>query len=223
MPHNNLKLKVDLAKLKSLVEQTKVDKIEKIIESLHERQDYTRYHYHSFKNILDTVNTDLSKFKLALQIDNVDKQNMLAIKANILACIQSLHVTHDILAFLIATVLDLGLDEREITFYNVEKKCNKFQDLTNLLNEFSNHEDYKYLVSYVNHSKHRFHIDPKFIFHFTGGNHFTATFEAFSFKNYDYESKEIDSFINEEYNREQALILQIENELINILESQGED
>ncbi len=217
----NYQLEVNLKVLKELVckkvsiESSK--KINAIIESLHDRQDYARYHYQTYRSIIEKVDNDLLKFKLALQIEDADKKDMIAIKANITSCIQSIHITHDILAYLISTILSLNLNESKITFNNVLKKVNDYKNLKNLLDEFSSHNDYKYLVSYVNHTKHRFHIEPKITYYFTVNKDYIAEFEEFDFKGNKYEKQNIEEFLLREFNREQKLIIEIENELINIL------
>ncbi len=224
MTQNDAGMKVDLAKLKSFARQTVIkseaDKIDKTIESLHDRQEYARYHYHTYKNIISKVDNDLSKIKLALKIEDADWKDTIAIKANITSCIQSIHITHDILAYLIAKVLQLEINENKIYLGTVRDNIKTYTNLKKLLQAFTEYSDYNYLTSYVNHNKHRFHIDSKLMFHFTGNKHFTASFEAFNYKGKSYEMQEIDAFILREYNREQKLILEVENELINILEAQ---
>ncbi len=213
----NLKVLKEFSSKKVSIESSK--KINAIIESLHDRQDYARYHYQTYRSIIEKVDNDLLKFKLALQIEDADKKDMIAIKANITSCIQSIHITHDILAYLISTILSLNLNESKITFNNVLEKVNDYKNLKNLLYEFSNEPDYEYLISYVNHTKHRYHIESNLKFHFTNENHFTATIEAFTFdRKKCWLKRDVDDFIIHEYNREQNLILQIENELTNILE-----
>ena len=213
----NLALLKELANKKTAIEASK--KIESIIESLHDRQEFAHYHYHAFKNMMSKVNTDLAKIEMAFSMNDDDRRNKIAIKANISACIQSIHITHDILAYLITTILNLDLSENKITFYNVKEKLNNYKNLKKLLVDFSSHDDYKYLTSYVNHTKHRFHVEPKVTYHFTGNKHYSAQFERFSFKNKEYSEQDVDKFINREYNREAKLIIMIENELISILES----
>lgn len=221
-------LTVNLALLKELanrnIRHNVSKKIESIVESLYDRQDYAHYHYHTFKNIISKVDTDLAKFKMAFNMSDDDIRNKTAIQANIFACMQSIHITHDILAYLIATILNLELSEREITFQKVQKKVNIFENLKNLMNAFSNHDDYRYLISYVNHAKHRYHIEPKITYYFVGEKHHTAEFEEFEFKGNQYQKQNVEEFLFREYNREQKLILQIENELINILQiDQGQN
>lgn len=220
-------LKVDLILLRELANKKHDDniskKIEAIIESLHARQDFARYHYNLFKNTISNINTDLLKLKSAFKADDEAKKNDTTIKANILACIHSIHITHDILAYLIATVLSLDLSEREITFQKVQGKVDDFKNLKNLLSEFSDSGDYKYLTSYVNHSKHRYHIEPQITWHFTDNKHYNVQFNSFLFKGTKYPSCDVEEFLNREYNRESRLIIKIENELINILKSEQEE
>ena len=223
MAHTEETLKVDLALLKELSNKRTANeaskKIVAIIGSLHDRQEFAHYHYHTFKKIISKVDTDLAKLEMALHLSDDNIRKKFAIKASISACIQSIHITHDILAYLITTILNLDLSENKITFYNVKEKLNNYKNLKKLLVDFSSHDDYKYLTSYVNHTKHRFHVEPKVTYHFTGNKHYSAQFERFSFKNKEYSEQDVDKFINREYNREAKLIIMIENELISILES----
>jgi len=223
----NQNMKANLLQLKELANKKVTSaiskKIELIIESLHDRQDFARYHFYEYKDVMHTLNNDKLKIEQALQINNKNKKDAIAIKANITACMQNIHITHDILAYLIATVLNLDLNEREISFVKVKEKSSSFINLKKLLEDFSGHNDYKYLISYSNHTKHRFHIDSKLTFHFTQDKHYTAIFEKFSFKGNSYTEQAIESFLVREFNREQKLIIAIENELINILQMQDED
>ena len=221
MPNKENNLTVNLALLKELINQkngnVESKKIEAIIESLHDRQDFARYHYNLFKNTISNVETDSSKLKMAFGTNYDARKNKITIKANILACIHSIHITHDILAYLIVAALKIDLSAREISFQKVQEKINGFVNLKNQMNQFSNHDDYKYLTSYINHSKHRYHIEPQMTWHFVGDKHYTVQFSGFVFKGNNYPPCDAEEFLIREYDRESRLIVKIENELINIL------
>ncbi len=223
-------MKVNLGKLRQLSQKNKnIIKINKIIESLHDRQDYAKYHFKEFKK-LSSFNNEAELVKSWHTMDKESFDKRLALKANIMACIQSIHITHDLLAQLIFNVLNLTKAEKEkLYFYTVitilkRLKNDKYKNLIELLTKLrggnlENKSSYfNYLRAIVNHSKHTYTIEPKRKLSFSPNAHQRFYFEEFKYSDILYKEIDAEFLINSEYNRESKLIIEIENELINILQ-----
>lgn len=200
--------------------------INQIIESLHDRQDYAKYHFKEFK-ILSSYNNQSELIISCLSMDTESIDKRLAIKANIMACIQSMHITHDLLAQLIFNVLVLTINGN-ITLYQIityleSLRNGKYSKLLELLIKLAG-KDVKnkhlyigYVSAIVNHSKHTYTIEPKTKTYFYPNVHKRFYFKEFNYKGFLYKEIDAEFLINSEYNREAKLIIEIENELINIL------
>ncbi|MDD4884040.1 hypothetical protein [Sulfuricurvum sp.] len=212
----------DLKKLKELCGNNKL--ISQIIESLHNRQDYAIYHCREYEKITELVNTSDKAIRFFLSND----VEIIALKANIMACLHNMHITHDLLGQLICRTLNLKIQGqvylRKVVTHLNEQQDDRYRDLVNLLNLLAGSTNIKaplyfqYLVDIVNHSKHRFTIEPKCKTNLQGQVTWSCYFEAFTKDGRSHNEMDAIFFINTEYNREAKLIIQIENELINILE-----
>lgn len=216
-------MEVDLEKLRELCTNNKnLEVISKTIESLHDRQDYARYHFHEFKRLSNNKKSDIEALQLASSLDEEYIKYRIAMKSNIVACMQNMHIIHDLLGWLIFKVLDLNISNK-VSLYIVKKhlKCldeNKYENLLKLLIHLVENEEFQYLCDLVNHSKHKYTIEPKFKTNFTGKIERVCYCDEFSQAGNSHEKKDIELFIIVEYAREAKLIIQIENELIKILE-----
>lgn len=218
-------ISVDLVKLRNLVQtnmsEGRYGDFKLILNSLIDRQEYAKYHYREYRRIIDSKNNILKQMNLIMSDDNKDYQDMVGIKANALACIQNLHVIHDILAHLITYALSLEFkDERQITLKNAHSKIQEkiaYVSIDKLLVELTENDDFKYMVANVNHSKHKYNIEPSITVSPIKEPSVTCSFSKFSFHGKKYPEKDTDDFFKTEFNRELKLILHIENELIDIL------
>lgn len=180
------------------------DDIIKTLDSLDDRVVFTRYHYYSYK-------------------EDVGENWLMHSRANIVAFMQNLHASHDILGHLIYFLLDLKFgDTSYITLYKVIEKIDKskYPNLLNLLIDLTEHDDFKYLNAYTNHSKHRHIVNPLFNLGISNIKEFGFSFDAFEYKNKKYCRRKVDDFLINEYNRESKLIIQIQNELIELLQKE---
>jgi hypothetical protein len=216
---------VDLVKLRSLVQakitEDKYSDFRLIINSIIDRQEYTRYHYQEYRHIIDSKNNVQKQFSLVLS--EKEYRDKVAIKANILACIQNLYTIHDMLAHLITYALDIKFEkERNITLKNVHSRLKKnanYADIDNLLDDLIGNDNFRYVVSNVNHSKHKYNIEPSIHIAPMEEPPVKCIFSEFSFHGEDYPAIDIDDFFNTEFCRELRLILKIENKLIEILDT----
>lgn len=231
-------MEVDLQKLKSLcINNINLEIISKIIDSLHDRQDYARYHYKEYERLLDEKKSAAEVIMLAISPDQQYELHRIAMKANIISCIQNMHIIHDLLGFLILKVLDLkivknGKEVKNIYLRTVineltSSKDNRYTSLLNLLIQLGGKDVknqplyFDYLCEIVNHSKHKYTIEPKFNTNL-GKIERICYFDSFT-HNKLHEKMDAIFFINTEYNREAKLIIEIENELITILENDKEE
>jgi len=200
------------------------DKIDMAIDSLHDREDFTKYYYNIYIE-------NIKNFKSILQLIS-KKEGEIAIKANLISCMQNLHILHDVLSYIISLSLDMKIEDKDITFYKLKKHLEmknkqEYKTLISYIDELSKKSDYKYLNANVNHSKHRYHIDldisidmkeypPKLYSLFR-----SFDYHSLEKKNTVIHYPEMDAslFLIREYNRETELIIKIENELIYILEN----
>ncbi len=193
-----------------------------IINSLIDRQEYARYHYGEYRRIIDSKNNIYKQMTLIIAEGNKDYWDKVGISANALACIQNLHVVHDILAHLITYALDLKFkDERHITLKNVHSKIQEhidYSSIDTLLVDLIENDNFNYMVANVNHSKHKYNIEPSITVSPMEEPSVACSFSQFNFHGKDYPKKDTDTFFKTEFNRELKLILHIENELIRILE-----
>ncbi len=218
----------DLVRLRELAKRVlNTDGYEKVklsIDSLSGRLEYAKYHYQQYKKLIDNKTDIVHKMKFMFSLDNSEQSEKIAIKANIIACMQNMHILHDILGYLICFSLNLQFDkERQINFSNVKNKIdsskkNEYKNLLILLEIFSSNSDYKYLEDNVNHSKHKFQISPNLFIDMRQDECIHCEFTSFTHNENFYDKRDVDNFLNVEFNRELNLIIEIENELIKILE-----
>lgn len=200
-------MKCELNIFRKLIQEKYQDNQEEIIKTLNSldaRIMFAKYHFYEYK-----------------QITNEENWAIIA-RANIVACMQNLHSSHDILGYLIYFILELEFDNlQNINLSNVILKIDKskYEYLIELLNELINHNDFEYLNAYTNHSKHRHIVNPIFNLGIPDIKQFGFSFDDFKYKKKTYEKRKVDEFLTNEYNRELQIIIQIENELINIIEN----
>lgn len=199
-------MKCELNIFRKLIKEKYQDNQEEIIKTLNSldaRIMFVKYHFHEYKQ--------------------TDRENWLIVaQANIVACMQNLHSSHDILGYLIYFLLELEFDKpRNINLANVIPKIDKanYTYLMELLNKLTNHEDYEYLNAYTNHSKHRHIVNPIFNLGIPDIKQFGFSFDAFEYRNNNYKKRKVDEFLTSEYYRESKIIIQIGNELIKIIEN----
>ncbi|MCT7507168.1 hypothetical protein [Aliarcobacter cryaerophilus] len=200
-------MKCELDLFRKLIKEKYQDNQEEIIKTLNSldaRIMFAEYHFYEYK-----------------QITNEENWYIIS-QANIVACMQNLHSSHDILGYLIYFLLELEFDTPKNIYLNkVFSKIDKskYTYLIELLDKLINHDDFKYLNAYTNHSKHRHIVNPIFNLGIPDIKKFGFSFDAFKYDKNNYEKRKVDEFLTNEYNREFQLIIQIENELINIIEN----
>lgn len=193
------------------------------LNSLIERQEFTRYHYHEAKDVLEKhmseVSTEKEIFQLAfsdpcLRTDQFEIDRLRA-RAHITGCIQSLHSVSDIFSHVIYHSLNLTDAKREcdITLHKVKiwlSKKNHYNEIKNSLDKLTDHQDYKYLTAISNYSKHRSIISINFQFNLkkTGKEMKELIFPPFTYDGKSYPSTPAYEFLTSEFDRESKLIIE---------------
>lgn len=217
---------VNLQKLRELIQVNTTDErfkeIKLIIESIIERLHCSMYHYEEYRKIMDRERDVKEHFEYFLNDDTKYYREKIAMVANVLAFMQSIHVVHDILAHLISYALNIHFDnERFISLNNVYEKIKDKPELSIincLLEELINNENFKYIVAHVNHSKHKYNISPSRYVDLRTKPIMTCSFSSFTHKNIEYDKRDVDEFFESEYSREERIILMIEIAIIDTLE-----
>jgi len=193
------------------------------LNSLIERQDFTRYHYHEAKNILEKymneINTAEEIFQLVFSDPGSETEKFetdrLRARAHITGCIQSLHSVSDIFSHVIYYSLNLkhAKNERDITLYNVKKWLDQeknHHELKNSLEKLTDHQNYKYLTAISNYSKHRSIISINFQLNLkkSGKEMKELVFPPFTYNGKRYPSMPAYEFLTSEFDRESKLIIE---------------
>ncbi len=165
---------------------------------------------------------DLLRLVLAGKGDAREKlsERKFRARANIVACVQSIHSVSDILSHAIYYVLGLkqAKGEREINISRVARwvqPASNHGGLVKLLDELIAHEGYIYLNALANHSKHRSIVSLGINFNFkkSGNERKELVFPRFSYEGTDYTERKVYEFLEAEFDRQSKLIIDIGNEL----------
>jgi hypothetical protein len=213
--------------------QEQLDKLDPCLNSIAERLAFSRLYFQKSKVALDKDLHDktdkASLFKLVLPYESEERKEFEECKfiarAHILSCIQNIHCTTDILSHVIyySLKLDNASKERDINLKNVKHWLRgdiECDSLRKMIDELISHDDYKYLVALVNHSKHRSIIEPYFNVNLRkqGRDMQEMRFRRFSFNRKEHPSRHVFKFIESEYERESSQIINIGNEINRIVQ-----
>ncbi|BCK05129.1 hypothetical protein VCSRO162_3320 [Vibrio cholerae] len=198
------------------------------LDSIFENYDFARYHYSEIKRLIN--NHMLGKkypaeyLMLALTTDaevlNAEIEFKLAYRANVFALLKNLHSISDFLAHVVYYSFGLNHDKStsiecdKLNLYQVKKSLEKRKELCDILaslETLTNHSDYKYLRDVVNHTKHRSNILSDFTY--DPNQHGEGIYQI-SFKPFGIHGEvSVNDYLNREYNRENALIIELGNKL----------
>jgi hypothetical protein len=186
------------------------------LDSLNERAVYSSYRFIEYKRLLrESIDSKLSKkdlFELTFRPEAKD-QNELAVqlyrvRANIVACLQSLHCLADTLAHAIYYSSGLNLSprtalrERDISNKKVIAALSplpKFSTVQSILQQVADSAEFKYLSAIVNHSKHRSIIKPVVAVDFRTDAPYAIEFSAFTYAGEDYEMRDVKKVLEPTY------------------------
>ena len=206
-------------------------KLSSFLNSICERQEFARYHFHeardSLSQYMDDSIPEMELFRLAFSGKGETREDFserkFKARANVLACVQSTHAVSDILAHAIyyALNLDCAKTERDITIASVIRWLqtrSEYTVLCGLLNELVSHDDYGYMCALANHSKHRSIVSLGLNFNFrkAGNEMKELVFPDFSYGGKQYSKRMVFEFLESECDRQNRSIVSIGN-VINAL------
>lgn len=228
----------DLGALKQAIEKSygkeHLAKLSPSLNSIFERQEFSRFHFHESKDALEKIlhdkTTQASLLNIIFTKDSEFDECKFRARAHIISCIQNMHCVSDTLSHVIYYSLNLtnAKNESEISLSKVNdwlKSEKKFTSLSRMLESLMNHEDYKYLTALTNHSKHRSIISPNFNVNLrnNGKDMQEMKFREFEYRKKNYSSRNTYDFLESEFNRESNLIINIGNEINHIAYGSSED
>lgn len=202
------------------------------LNSIVERQEFSRFHFHESKDALEKILHDktdqTSLLRLVLSFGSEDREMFKECKfrasAHITSCIQNMHSVSDILSHVIYYSLNIrsAKNESAISLKYVHKQIKAIVELDALdkmLESLINHKDYEYLAAVVNHSKHRSIVEPYFNVNLRkqGKDMQEMRFREFVYSGKGYPSRHAYEFFESEFNRESTLIIDIGNEVNRIV------
>ncbi len=201
------------------------------IQSVSVRQWYAAYHYGEVCRLLDSfVTTQLagaSLLEVASDQDAVASDDfnrfLLEAGAHVLACVQCLHATADILAHVVYLALGMNLSakpmkELDVSLLNVATRLRHEQpdsDVYRLLGDFNSGGHFDHLSALSNISKHRSILRPSLDEDWTGARleRHMLRIPSFSRLQKHYPEVTVKEFLEPEYNRCSKLVVDVGNAL----------
>ena len=227
----------DIQNLKDDVEhlygKAQMELLSESLESIIDRKDYASYHFKESAKLLREVLADksdgISLVKLILGFDEQDSHDFFLsknkAKANIIACLQSMHAVADILSHAIYYSLNMNnnpsdkMEPRLVDIHTVLAKMSKHEEykaLCKYVKCLIGHANYKYMGVIVNRSKHRSIVGMPYKLDiqksFDDWSH-GIEFHAFEHDCKLYTERWVDDYLKTEFARQDQLLLEIGNEL----------
>ena len=235
-------MKWSLKELRGDVERLHGEEQEKLLfpclESVVNRKRYARYHFQEFNKLLSEYlankTDELSLIQLVMGGDEDERGDFddcrLRAEANIMGCMQSMHSVADILGHVIYYSLNMNncpsmkLKARYVSIYNVFNKLKgsaQYDDLYKKIAILINNANYQYLADVVNHSKHRSIVGTSFTVDTQDGADRLHGFRflAFEYQGRIYPERWVDNFLEDEYKRQDSLVIGIGNEINQLVRS----
>lgn len=215
----NLKqLRDDVAELYG---REQLERLKPSLESVVQRQRYARHHFLESERRIKEVMADpvrAEKHPLELWDDEEVNQAHDDARAEIVACVQSMHAVADILAHVIYFALAMdgnpatALEEWRISVKSVHKLL-PAGPIKDMLHELRGHTDFVYLEALVNHCKHRSLVPIPYYYDLSGE---PAAKQGFWLSDFTYgdtvhPTREVEDYLKGEYQRQSRLVIDIGN------------
>lgn len=222
----------DLASLRSRVEFLYGENQRKLLspclESIVVREYYARFHYQEGKKLvyefLSTREEVKNLARLVFGGSNDEQvefhRRCMCAEAHVVACLQSIHSAYDIMGHVVYYSLGMNknpnqlISEHKIGIKNVYNKIYNIVEYHNIvveIDKYINNDNYKYLSSIVNHSKHRSIINLCFTVDICDGEKdlYKFNFNEFTYNGHIFNPRCAYTFIDEEYGRCSSQIVTI--------------
>jgi hypothetical protein len=225
----------DIQKTRDLIAQRfgrhQLDLVNPCFQSIVDRQQYARYHYHEIMYLLDyfisehLTETSLLKLSMGMDDDARDEFDLFMIKigAHVLSCVQNMHSLADILAHAVYFSLGINLTPNTLTenkisintVINKVRTITYYQTVFILLNELQTGGHYEHLNALSNHSKHRSIVRSLLNEDFTKdiSSRHSLKISNFKYRGTSYPEVSVRKFIASEYERCSKLVIDIGNAL----------
>ena len=225
----NIKETRDLVRTKYGNEQLEL--VRPCLQSVFDRQWYAGYHYKEALYLQDSfvssrlTSTCLFDVVFGQDANATDDFNrfLLEAGAHVLACVQSIHATADILAHVAYFALGVNLsskpiDERNISLASVVGRLRQEAPVATiyaLLNELASAGNFTHLSALANHSKHRSIIRPLLTEDWTGEalERHSLKIPSFFYSRKPYPEIAVKDFLEPEYHRCSQLVVDTGNAL----------
>ncbi len=199
------------------------------LDSISTRRDYVFYHYYEaidrIQKILDIGDDEISLFTRIVGSNLASQEyrkNQFEAGAHIVACLQSMHSTWDILAHAIYHAVGMNLDRQMLIRPNkicLAEVASKLSGITgmestsSLLKEMSADPDFVYINAVVNQSKHRNVIAPTLNADMSGARNHQLMFAPFERDGKFFEARTVKELLEREQGRQMTIILKVGNDL----------
>lgn len=219
--------------------RSQLDLVRPCLQSVVDRQEYARFHYHETMDLLERfVSTRLKDTSLLEVVFGGDDETanefqifITKIGAHFTACIQSLHAVADILGHALYYALAINLSPkplapRVISASSVIRKIQgnaEFAQVHTLFQRLYAGGNFAHLAALVNHSKHRSVVQPSLNEDQTGlaPQRHRLKLPRFVYEGAEYPEVSIKDFLEPEYDRCSVLVIDIGNSLNAVLRARA--
>lgn len=206
----------------------RVSKLTSSLNSIVERQEFSRFYFYESKEALEKVlfdkNDAKSLMKLVFTHGHENREDfdecIFKAKAHIISFVQNLHSVSDILSHVVYYSLNLtqAKNESQISIKQVKgwlKSFVEYGGLGNMIQSLIDHEGFEYLEALVNHSKHRSIVEPFFNINLReqGENMKEMKFRDFTYREKKHPARLVYDFLESEFDRQSELVVNIGNEI----------
>ncbi len=231
--HNELKNDVE-----TLFGNEQLELLSPCLKTIGDKGFYVFYHYNEVEKLIDKELKEIEPdnhelLQLRLREDSKSYKEVCIVlkktEAHIIACLQSLHSLSDVMAHAIYYATKMGnnpltrLNDWKITAYNVLDKFRLVPGTDSLkikCDSLINNDEFKYLASIVNCSKHRNLITTRFWINLDQNKEYgmqNLEFTEFIFNERTHDQKRVAEFIKNEYSRIKPLVVEIGIEINNFV------
>lgn len=217
----------DLRQLRENVQRTygqlQRDAISPCLNTVVERRFFARFHFNEARDMLDAALVGSRKMDLVGRVlGGYDAEHgpfeevRRRAAAHINACVHAMHSLPDVLGQVIYLSLGMNRDpatelqERYTTIYAVRDKLPSGK-LRDLVEQLVGHEDFAYLAVLNNMSKHRSIVPVPYSIDMTGEDpeEHGLKFSDFIYDGAHYDARWVRPFLVAEYQRQEALVLEV--------------
>jgi hypothetical protein len=218
----------DLKQLRSSVERIhgreQRSAITPSLDSIHQRREFARYHYHEAQRLIgDVATSEDSDMQIMQLIMGVDEEASAEFQrasfqatAHITACLQNMHTVADLLGHTLYYAFGMNLDPvktieaRKVGLHSVTRQLPEGA-LKKHLKILVKHDDFIYLSAITNHSKHRSIVKTNYSLDLTGASAMShgLKFSSFEYEGKIYPERWVRPTLESEYKRQAEIVVSV--------------